>query len=76
MDASDAKNTAIPPKSSGSPHLPTGVRSITLCSKSGISKRACLVNSVSIYQGKTALTWILLDAHVLAKLLVSCTTPP
>src|SRR3954451_17269771 len=75
-DALEARNTAIPAKSSIAPQRAAGVRAKTLSCRPSISVRARLVRSVSIQPGRMALTWMLSGAHATAQERVNCTMPP
>src|SRR3954470_14083275 len=75
-DALEARNTAIPAKSSIAPQRAAGVRASTLSCRPSISARARLVRSVSIQPGRMALAWMLSAAQATAQERVNCTMPP
>jgi hypothetical protein len=66
-----AKNMAAPANSSGSPHLPAGVLTITRSSRPWISLLPRCVISVLIQPGRIAFTWMLSGAQAQARHLVS-----
>lgn len=70
-----AKNTTLPLKSSGTPHLPAGILSLMLFNLSSFANRAVFI-SVSIYPGAIALTVIPFEVHSFDNALVSCATAP
>lgn len=63
FEAGDARNAAMPARSSGSPQRPAGVRCSIRSCKPGIRARPSRVISVSMKPGRTALTWMLSLAH-------------
>ncbi len=65
----------MPPRSSGMPQRPAGVRERTRSSSPFSSTRALRVRLVSIQPGSTALTWMSSFAQALARALVSWTMP-
>ena len=76
FEAGEARNTAMPAKSSISPQRPAGVRASTRSCRPDTCCRAPRVRSVSIQPGRMALTWMLSGAQALAQARVYCTMPP
>ena len=76
-EAFEARNTAIPARSSGLPPSPgRGARQHLLVQSRHLRPRPLSVSSVSIQPGSTAFTWMPSFAHAVASARVSCTTPP
>ena len=61
-DSSDARNTAAPARSDGSPHLPAGMRARMSRLRVSSARRASVL-FVSIYPGAMAFTFMPLAAH-------------
>ena len=74
-DASEARNTAGPTNSSGSPNLPMGIFAVSRSITSG-SSRIAEISGVFIWTGASALTRMLWGAHSIANSRVRAATPP
>jgi hypothetical protein len=66
-----AKNTTLPLKSSGTPHLPAGILSLILLNLASSFSNAVFI-SVSIYPGAIALTVTPFDDHLVEFGVSSC----
>ena len=66
-EAGEARNTAMPAKSSMSPQRPAGVRASTRSCRPSICCARARVRSVSIQPGRIALTWMLSAAQATAR---------